>query len=160
MAPLLTIRGRDRYVTGQGDIEMRLLGLIPVARKSGGELDRGAMLRYLNETMWFPAATLSPYITWKGIDANSAEATMTYGGVTASATFVFDGQGKLVTMTALRPNDAKGQVLPWATPISGYGEFAGMRVPSAGEAIWTYDTGDFSYIRLRVTDIVYNPSVS
>lgn len=156
MAPLLAIRGRDRYVEGKGDIDMRLLGVIPVARKSGGELDRGAMLRYLNETMWFPAATLSPCITWKGIDASSAEATMSYGGVTASATFVFDGQGKLVTMTVQRPNDAKGQVLPWATPLGDYGEFGGVRVPIAGEAIWTYDSGDFSYIRLRVTGIEYN----
>lgn len=156
MAPLLTIRGRDRYVEGTGDIDMRLLGAIPVAHKSGGALDQGAMLRYLNETMWFPAAALSPYITWEGVDMNSATATMSYRGVTASATFVFDEQGKLVTMTAQRNNDAKGQALPWSTPISDYGQFAGVRVPVAGEAIWRYETGDFSYIRLRVTDLEYD----
>lgn len=156
MAPLLTIRGRDRYVAGIGDIDMRLLGIVPVARKSGGNLNQGAMLRYLNEIMWFPAAAVSPYITWKSIDANSAEATMRYGGVTAAATFTFDGQGKLVTMTAQRPNDARNRILPWATPISDYSEFAGVRVPAAGEGIWTYETGDFSYVRLRVTGIEYN----
>jgi len=156
MAPLLTIRGRDRYVEGEGGIDMRLLGTIPVARKSGGALDQGAMLRYLNEIMWFPAAAVSPYITWKGVDANSAEATMSYGGVTAAATFVFDGHGKLETMTAQRNNDSKGQALPWSTPITSYGQFAGVRIPVAGEAIWTYDTGDFSYIRLRVTDLEYD----
>jgi len=156
MAPLLTITGRDRYVEGTGAIDMRLHGVVPVARKSGGALDQGAMLRYLNEIMWFPAAALSPYITWQRIDANSAEATMSYDGVTASATFIFDGQGKLVTMTAQRNNDAKGQALPWSTPITSYGQFAGVRVPVAGEGIWTYDTGDFSYIRLRITDLEYD----
>lgn len=156
MAPLLTIRGRDRYVEGTGDIDMRVLGTIPVARKRGGALDQGAMHRYLNEIMWFPTAAQSPYITWERIDTNSARATMSYGGVTASANFIFDEQGKLVTMTAQRNNDAKGQALPWFTPISDYGQFAGVRVPVAGEAIWRYDTGDFSYIRLRVTDLEYD----
>ncbi len=156
MAPLMTLRGRDRYVEGTGDIDMWLLGMIPVAHASGGALDQGAMLRYLNETMWFPAAALNPYITWEGVDTNSARATMTYGGVTASAIFVYDEQGKLVAMTARRNNDAKGQALPWSTPIGDYGQFEGVRIPVSGEAIWRYDTGDFSYIRLRVTQLEYN----
>ena len=67
----------DRYVDGRGSIEMRLLGLMPVANARGERLDQGALLRYLNETMWFPAAVLSPYIAWEGIDATSARATMT-----------------------------------------------------------------------------------
>ena len=155
-APLLAIVGRDRYTDGVGDIEMRLLGLIPVADKRGGDLNQGALLRYLNETMWFPAATLSPYITWAARDATSAVATMSYGGVTASATFVFDAQGQLTTMTALRNNDAKGRALPWSTPLNAYGEFNGVRVPLGGEAIWAYETGDFTYIRLRVTELEYD----
>lgn len=132
-APLLSIVGRDRYADGVGDIEMRLLGLIPVADKRGGDLNQGALLRYLNETMWFPAATLSPYITWAGRDANSAEATMSYGGVTASLTFVFDEQGRLTNMTGLRNNDAKGRALPWSTPLDAHGEFDGVRVPLGGK---------------------------
>jgi hypothetical protein len=156
MAPLVSIVGQDRYIDGRGGIDMRLLGIVPVARKSGGSLDQGAMLRYLNEIMWFPAAALRPYIAWEGIDANSARATMSHGGVTASATFVFDGQGRLTTMTAERNNDAKGRPLPWSTPLSDYGEFEGVRVPIAGEAVWRYESGDFSYIRLRVTELNYN----
>jgi hypothetical protein len=98
---------------------------------------------------------LSPYITWEGIDASSATATMSYGGVTASATFVFDRQGRLTDMTADRYNDTKGRLLPWSTPISSYGEFAGVRVPAEGQGRWKYESGDFTYIRLRVTDIEY-----
>jgi hypothetical protein len=150
------VAGRDRYAGGEGSITMRLLSLIPVAGKRGGDLNQGALLRYLNETMWFPAAAISPYITWAERDANSAVATMSYGGVTASATFSFDDEGRLTTMTADRYNDAKGQFLPWSTPISAYGEFDGVRVPVAGEGVWEYDSGDFSYIRLRITEVEYN----
>jgi hypothetical protein len=64
MAPLVTVRGRDRYADGQASILMRLLSLIPVANDHSPGLNQGAMLRFLNETMWFPAGVLSPYITW------------------------------------------------------------------------------------------------
>ena len=86
--------------------------------------------------MWFPAAVLSPFIALEGIDAHSARATMSYGGVTASATFLFDSQGRLTDMTAERYNDATGQLAPWSTPIPADGEFDGVRVPVAGEGIW------------------------
>lgn len=39
MAPLLDVRGRDRYVEGRADIRMRVLSLIPVADSSGPGLD-------------------------------------------------------------------------------------------------------------------------
>lgn len=156
VAPVLFIAGRDRYTDGTGSIQMRLLYLIPVADKSGGGLGQGALLRYLNETMWFPAAVLSPYITWEGIEANSARANMSYGGVTASATFIFDEQGRLTDMRAERYNDAKSRLLPWSTPITAYGEFGGSRIPVEGEGKWKYESGDFTYIRLRVTGIEYN----
>ena len=56
------------------------------ADATGPKVDQGALLRYLNETMWFPAAALSPYITWQDKNANSATATMSYESVTAAAT--------------------------------------------------------------------------
>lgn len=87
-APGLSIVGRDAYVAGRGSIDMRLLGLVPVAQASGPGLDQDALLRYLNETLWFPAAALSPFISWEPIDANSARATMRYADVTGEATFV------------------------------------------------------------------------
>lgn len=65
MMPLVSIAGRDCYRDGIGDIDMRLASLIPVARKRGGGLNQGALLRYLNEAMWFPAAMISPYIMWQ-----------------------------------------------------------------------------------------------
>lgn len=55
MMPLVPIRGRDIYRDGTGDIEMRLLSLIPVADKRGGALDQGALLRYLGEMVWYPS---------------------------------------------------------------------------------------------------------
>jgi hypothetical protein len=156
MAPGVTIIGRDRYVEGEGDIEMRLLGVIPVADSHGGLLNQGAMLRYLGETVWFPAAALSPYISWDEVDATSARATMSYGGVIASALFVFDDQGRPVNISAERNNDSTGKQEKWSAPQYSYGVFRGIHVPITGDGIWHYDTGDFSYIHWRITEIEYN----
>lgn len=153
MAPLLPIVGRDRFAAGVGSIEMRVLGLVPVADASGGGLNQGALLRYLNETVWFPAAVLDPAISWEEVAADAARATMHYGGVTVSAVFFFDAQGRPVNMVAARYNDSRDRIESWSTPFSAYGEFGGVRVPTAGEGVWRYDTGDFTYIRLRVTAI-------
>jgi hypothetical protein len=149
--PFVSIVGRDRYVDGKGSIQMRFLGVVPVADASGPAIDQGSLLRFLNETMWFPAAALSPYITREGIDATSARAAMSYAGVTAAAIFVFDEQGRPIDMRAQRLDLARGRLETWSTPMHAYGEFAGVRIPVAGAGVWKYATGDFPYIELRVT---------
>jgi hypothetical protein len=156
MAPLLSIHGRDLYRDGIGDIDMRALSLIPVAHKHGGMLDQGALLRYLGEIIWFPSAALRPYMTWEAVDASASRATMAYGNVIASATFFFDEQGRPVNLLAVRNNDARGKPELWSIPMTDHGEFDGICVPVAGAGKWTYETGDFTYIHWRVTDIQYN----
>ena len=152
--PLVSIVGRDRYSDGRGSIEMRALGIVPVASARGPAMDQGALLRYLNETIWFPAAAArSPYITWEPIDATSERATIRYAGTTGSAIFVFDPQGRPVDMVARRHDLARGRLEVWSTPMSAYGEFDGVRVPVAGSGIWRYERGDFTYIELRVTSV-------
>jgi len=158
MAPMLSIVGRDRYYQGHGHMLIKLFSLIPVADATGPEIDQATLLRYLNEIMWFPGAAVNDYIQWQEIDANSARATMSYAGTTASAVFYFNDLGQLTTMTADRYRYVNGkfQLDEWSTPITGYGEFQGIRVPTRGQGVWKLDSGDFSYIRLEVIEIEYN----
>jgi hypothetical protein len=160
MAPFLAIKGRDAFIDGHGSIDMRLFGLIPVARQRGPEMDQGALLRYLNEIIWFPAAALAPYITWQAIDSTSARATICYGGVTASAVFFFDEQGRPLDMRATRFRSTRQgfELSTWSTPFSAYGEFAGIRVPITGEGVWKLKSGDFSYVEIQVDKISYSQS--
>ena len=156
MFPGVAIVGRDRYANGEGSIEMRVLGVIPVANASGPQLDQGALLRYLNEIMWFPAAALAPSITWAAAGPDAATATIDDGGMTAAATFFFDEQGRPVDMRAERFDMGSGAVQEWSTPLCAWGELGGVRVPTEGSAVWQYPDGDFAYIDLRVTGIEYD----
>ncbi|MCC7025170.1 MAG: hypothetical protein IT338_20220 [Thermomicrobiales bacterium] len=158
VAPFVSVRVLDRYIAGRGGTEPRLLGLIPLGRASGPEIDAASLQRYLNEIMWFPAAALSPGVQWEAIDAHSARATIHDHDQRVSGIFVWDDAGQLVTMTADRYRTVDGRYLltPWETPIRDYGAFSGVRVPIAGEGAWHLEAGDFTYIALRVTSLTYD----
>jgi hypothetical protein len=156
LAPLVSVRGMDSYVDGTGGMRMKVLSLFSVVDKRGGGLDQGDLLRYLGETIWVPAAALGSQIKWEPIDNGSARALMSHGGLSASATFFFDQEGRPVSATADRYNDAKRELQPWEVPNSEFGTFAGVRVPVAGQGLWHYDAGDYTYIRWRVTDVGYD----
>ena len=156
MAPGIEVVGTDSYVDGRGRLEMRLLGVVPVATDSGTAVDEADLLRFLNEIMWFPAGALIPEISWESVDEESARATITHRGVSGTATFSFDADGRLTTMVADRYDRESGAVVPWSTPVQSYGEFAGVRIPASGEAVYARPGGDYSYIRLRITEVEYD----
>ena len=158
MAPLVYFAGRDKYANGKGHMLIKALSLFPVADAAGKEMDQGTLLRYLAEMQWFPTAALNNYIKWEEIDANSAKATMSYGQVTASGIFRFNGQGELINFTAQRYRDVKGQYVltNWGGVTKGYREFNGFRIANKGEVFWELETGVFDWYHWEITDIEYN----
>lgn len=157
-APLIHIVGRDKYIEGRGNMLIKVLSLITVADGSGKEIDQGTLLRYLAETMWFPEAALNDYIQWEGIDSNSAKATMSYKGVTASGIFTFNEKGEPLSFVAKRYGDFDGEyrLETWSCVMTDYKEFNGRIVPSQGDLIWKLNTGDFHWYHFEVNDVEYN----
>ena len=157
-APFLSIKVRDRFHEGRGNMLVKLFGLKKIADATGPEIDQGTLIRYLNEMMWFPSAYLSEYIQWEQIDSNSAKATISCKGATASSILNFNEKGELTNFVAQRYRDIGGKFVmeTWSTPIKEYKEINGSRIPVKGEGVWNLSSGDFSYIRLEITDIEYN----
>jgi hypothetical protein len=121
-------------------------------------------MRYFNEMQWFPSSLVSGNVKWEAIDANSARSTLTDRGVTVSAQFCFDNEGKITNFIAERGRSTDGGKLvrtKWSTPISEYGTYGnGLRLPSKGEAIWHLESGEYSYIKLEITEVEYdNPTM-
>jgi hypothetical protein len=159
MLPLVSVVGRDQYRHGEASLQMHILSLFPVANKSGGGLNQGDLLRYLGELQWFPAAALADYLTWEELGPNSARATISYGGITAPMTFVFDADGRLLEERAIRYNDARGRNERWVNRNDSDQMFGGIRVPAVGEARWEYDSEPYPYIRWHLTDLEQNRPV-
>lgn len=160
IAPLLSITARDMYFEGKGNMLIKLLSTLTVADAKGREMDEATLMRYLDEMMWFPTAYLNDYIRWESIDAKSAKATISDKGITASAILYFNEKGELKNFVGERLCSATGKKETWSTPVIEYNEINGVKIPIKGEGVWNLSSGDFSYIRLEITDIEYNnPSI-
>ena len=156
--PLISVKARDMFHSGKGNMLVKLLGLITIGDDAGPEIDQGTLIRYLSEIIWFPSAALCDYIRGEQIDTDSAKATIEYRGVNGSAVFHFNEIGEINNVVADRYMTDSGEhvLRKWSTPIHEYMEVNGIRVPSKGVAVWHLSSGDFEYIELEVTQIECN----
>jgi Family of unknown function (DUF6544) len=157
LGPFPVARARDMYAEGTGRMLVKVASLWPVVNASGEQMDQAEMLRYLNEMMWFPAAFLAGNISFEPVDDSSARVTLTDHGRTVTGTLVFDQQGRLTDFVAQRYR-TPGASDPdtWSTPITGYGEFEGLRLPATGKAIYKLPGGDLDYINVTLTELHYD----
>jgi hypothetical protein len=154
--PLFSVTATDKYALGKGRMHVKLLSLFTVADAKGADMDEGAMIRYLNESIWHPTTFLADYISWEHIDSRSARVIMTDQGLSASATCHFNEKGELVDFTADRIYAGTETKEEWHTPLVEYREFNGVRIPYRGGALWKLGQGDFHYIDVEITEIDYN----
>jgi hypothetical protein len=164
IAPLFSATAQDMYLNGRGNMHVKLMSAINIVNAKGKEMDEASLMRYFNEMQWFPSSLVSDKVKWEAIDANSAYATLTDRGMAVSALFCFDKEGKITNFIAERGRSTDGGKLvrtKWSTPISEYRTYGnGLRLPSKGEAVWHLDSGDYSYIKLQITEVEYdNPSL-
>jgi hypothetical protein len=136
----------------------KLLGLFTVFDARGEEINQATMIRYLNEVMWFPTAFLGQNIGWEAIDDHSARVTFTDGGKRVSAEMFFDQDGRLTNFKTMRYREMEGSFSldPWSTPMSEYGQRAGLNLPVRGKAVWHLASGDLAYAELAITEVEYN----
>lgn len=81
---------------------------------------------------------------------------MSYGAISASMTFTFNREGRLIKQRAYHYNDAKERNVWWVNREQEDAVFEGIRVPVVGEALWEFESGDFTYIRWRITNVETN----
>ena len=157
IAGIPLLRVLDKYENGIGSMKGKLAGVKTIFDVTGEELDQGAMVRYLNEVMWFPTAFISEKYCWEKIDAHSAKVIFTDHGKSISAQLFIDEIGQLTNFIAERYRgiDDEFSLDTWSTPITAYREFGGLKLPSSGSAVWHLPAGDLTYIELEVKEIEY-----
>ena len=158
VAGIPLLRVIDKYENGKGSMLGKLAGVFTIFDVRGDEMDQGAMVRYLNEIMWFPTAFFSEKISWQAIDVQSAQVTYTDYGTSVSARLFIDEEGRLTNFVAERYREENGTYVlgTWSTPIDAYGEFNGLNLPIHGVAMWNLPKGDFPYIELTIKELLYN----
>lgn len=161
MFGVVPVVGRDSYAHGRGRMLIKAASLVNVVEATGEKIDQGTLLRFLGEIVWFPSAALSPYIAWQAVDETTARASMNFGGVSASALFAFDEQGRFSSLRAMRymgSGDAS-KLEEWIVRASLWRSFRGVEIPVRGDVIWKLRAGDFSYYRWEIEDVEYDAMV-
>lgn len=160
-SPVLLMTGRDKYENGKGHMLIKAYSLFPVVNAKGKEIDQGSMLRYLAEICWFPSAALSKHIHWEAVDSVSAKATMSYGGITASGVFIFNNDGDMLSFEADRYYvvNKNTTLEKWLISCKSYTVFNDIRIPSQCEVTWKLKAGDYTWLKVTITGIVYNKDV-
>lgn len=158
ISPALNVAGRDRFEDGKGEMIIKLLSLIPVAKaKNDQKVNQATLQRYMAEIVWFPSAALSQYITWEPIDDFSARATMEYKGTRGSGDFHFDSDGNFKKFVAMRYKDANAiKPVEWSVIATKTEEQNGIKIPVECEASWELENGKWTWLTLKITDLRYN----
>jgi hypothetical protein len=156
--PLPLAQARDRYAQGRGNMLIRAGGIYPIADATGVEMDQGAMMRYLSEMIWFPTAFLGENIRFESVDDKSARVTLLDHGRSVSGTLYVDEEGRLTLFVAQRYRMVGGgyELATWSTPVCEYGELAGLKLPTRGQATWRLAEGDLTYIDFAITELAYD----
>ena len=152
----LAIAVVDDYASGEGKLEVRVLGL-PVQRQRGHETVRGEALRYLAELAWAPHAIASnPELDWRELDDGKAEVATEVAGERLAVEIEFDGAGDIVRTSSqmrLIKMEKSWVRRPWGGEFGEYARLGGIRVPTRAEAYWDLEQGRFVYWRGRVTSV-------
>jgi hypothetical protein len=152
--PLLSAHILDCYVDGDGLLEVRLSGSLPLARLAGPETSRGELMRYLAELIWAPHAMRdNPALSWREINATAVEVSAPSTGGPARVRLIFENGDVARIEADDRPRVAGHSIVPtrWQGCCGDYREFEGCRIPTRAAVSWSLDHSPFEYWRGRVT---------
>lgn len=140
-----TVRGGDTFWRGRGDLDFRLLGIVPVARASGADIDRSAAGRLAIETVAWAPHGLTPQMgaTWVDIDANRATVSLPIQGWRFEVAVTVDQSGRLSEITMERWGDPQSKefaLYPFGASVDEETTIGGLTIASAGSVGWWWGT--------------------
>jgi len=156
MTPLLRARVVDSFQAGRGALTLWVLGVLPIARRTGAAIDLGEALRALAELPWRPFSFREGQgLAWEAEGHDKLRVRFDDGRTQAAIDLDVDGEGRVLGGTAPRRPRLVGKAVadtPWSGAFGEYRAFGEVRVPTVAEATWHLPEGPFTYWRGRVTE--------
>lgn len=147
---------RDTYLRGHGRMLGKALDTFTMVDDTSEEVAIGECVTYLNDAVLLaPSMLLVPEVTWADAGESAFDVTLTDGGRTVRAR-VFVGPNGAPTdfATTDRFYAPPGQKGPparaeWRTPVDGWQEHAGRKLPTTARAVWMLPSGPLPYVELK-----------
>lgn len=117
ISPGIWAQAYDYFAQGEMEMKAKVCAVLTVVdQRESPELNRISLRRWLLESALYPQGLLpGGPVTWTPIDENSARATVTADGLSASLVAHFDAQGRMTHMVAEEDGDL-------TNPYHGSGE--------------------------------------
>jgi hypothetical protein len=154
------IVGSDRYAEGQGAMNWKLLGLIPIVHAEGSDVSRSAAGRAAAEAVWVPTALLPRTgVTWTATDPHHITANYRLDDADIELRYTIGDDAGVRSVVFDRWGDPDNTGT-WGLHSFGFeatfcSTFDGITVPSAGRAGWFYGTDRWNegeFFRLEITN--------
>lgn len=154
----IKVPGYHRYINGNAVMDIRLFGLMPINKTTGDKMNRAETVTLFNDMcLMAPATLVDKRIKWEEIDPNTVKATFAVNDIVINAILYFNNKGQLINFVSDdRYVLPEGKNYRFSTPVKGYRNINGYNLNSAGEAVWQYPDGEFTYGKIRIRDIQYN----
>jgi hypothetical protein len=168
-----------RYVGPSATFNVKIASLAHIVNESGPEMNRAETVTLLNDMLLLaPATIIDAGIEWEELDSRRLRATWSNAGNTVSAELTFDESGALsdfvsadrarsadlrdLGATELDPGSVVGSAnrLRWSTPIGGWKELDGRKLPVDAVAVWHLPAGDFVYGKFEILEIEFNAAAN
>lgn len=160
MFGVIPFEGRDKYLSGKGNMTGKLLKYVTLFDVTGAEINVSAAVTYLSESLVVPACALQPYIRWEGMDKNHVKASLEYNGVKVEGIFTFNDMGEFTKFETderyMDTGNGTSEKHKWTAEASNYIVKNGIKIPTKMKAIWNLPDGDYEYFNGTIKDIVYN----
>lgn len=157
----IPFNGLHKYVNNKAAMQIKIASIFQVVNARGKEMDQGETVTLFNDMcLLAPATLIDKNIEWEQVDPMTVKAKFTNKGIIINATLYFNEKGELINFISgdryLSENGKQYIKYKWSTPVRGYKDFNGRKIPTYGEAIWHTPKGKFSYAKFDVKEIEYN----
>lgn len=152
--------GYDYYKNGTGGMKGVIAKAITLFDQTGADMDKACLATFLAESMFAPSILLQDYITFEEISDFEVQATISYGGQTASGIFTFNAQYEMISFTtndrAATGTDGSMEYIPWSALCGEYHlSENSIKHPTKFQAVWNYPNEDFVYFDGVISEVSY-----
>lgn len=138
------LRGADFYHNGGAGMRF-FVHMLPVITVSGPQIARSALGRMVGEAGWLPAALLPREgVSWKAIDKEHIQATVSGNDETHTLTLTIDAEGRIRDMMFDRWSNQEKGYIPFGMLAGEERTWGGYTIPARLRVGWWYGSDRFA----------------
>ena len=157
----LTIRGEDRFVGGEGAMNWKALGVLPLLRAAGPDITRSAAGRVAAESIWLPSLLCDDKVWWHG-DNGVAQARFAVDGHAVEIALALN-HGCVQSVSLARwgnPDGGAFREASFGARVDQEATFGGYTIPARLRVGWHFDDPqrfdrDGKFLEVAIDQAVY-----